>query len=187
MRKRGEWWICFFVFFCIIGAMQIDTSCLPAYKRDTEFIKERIYGAITLLAVNIGLFTHRDELSSSEMFTVILTTSLGLWLAGVFAGVLSSELTKENLSSTEKRHRFRASLGILDSAKASLILGTLAIFGIISVQAAVVSAVMLSSIEIIGVIVMITLRKEKNFLANSMLFVSQIAVFSSILFLKIGH
>ena len=55
----------------------------PAMTR--EYLKERIYWSITLLAVDLGIYAQIYKTTVGQAFWIIITTVLWLWLASLFA------------------------------------------------------------------------------------------------------
>lgn len=66
---------------------------LPSLKQySPTYLKERIYGSITILALNINFYIHIDHSTSTDMLVTILTTIIGLWLASLVSDILAEKL-----------------------------------------------------------------------------------------------
>ena len=110
-----------------------------------EFLSERIYGAITLLAVNISLLVNISTVTIGHAYAMVIFTTLGLWAASLFAFFMSYKIVHGQLIPRAKLARsVIAHRGILDSALPSIILLTVAAFGIISIETALITDVVLA-------------------------------------------
>ena len=90
----------------------------PAMTR--EYLKERIYWSITLLAVDLGIYAHIDNTTVGQAFWIIITTVLWLWLASLFAELLSYKVFNESLCEGKRKEEFHNSLWVLSSSAMSL-------------------------------------------------------------------
>lgn len=151
-----------------------------------HYLKERIYGSITLLATNIAILLHIYDFTIHSALSTIITTILGLWLAGIFAEILAEKVIW-NPSHHEKKKIFQNSLGILESAKFSIFAIFLAFFEIISLKWAIFSSIILAVLQIIAIIFFVSMKKVNNLWWNFSLIFVQILVFILIISLKIGH
>lgn len=159
-----------------------------------EYTKERIYGAITILATNIGIFTHLNEHSTVKwVFTTIATTALGLWLASIFSEIIAEKIAekytnwKNPFTHQDKKELFKNSLGILHSAGFPTFMLSLAYFNIINLKAAVFSSIISAVISIVFFIFLAYFRRENNILFSLIILAIQFAVFFLIISLKLAH
>jgi hypothetical protein len=108
--------------------------------------RERIYGSITVLAVNIGLLLKVDDgLTVRHAFITIISTIVGLWLAGIFSAVLSYRIVHEkNMSRIELAHEFTIHRGLLLAGWSTIIMLTLAALSIISLHTAILTDIILT-------------------------------------------
>lgn len=92
----------------------VDPAVLSAVATS---LRERLYGAITLLAVVQGLLHlgSEDHPVAVAVATVLVTT-VGLWGASLTAGFLAHTAVHGPPSATEVRHELRASGQIIESA-----------------------------------------------------------------------
>ncbi len=111
-----------------------------------EFLSERIYGAITLMAVNISLLVNITTVTIGHAYAVIIFTTLGLWAASLFAFFMSYKIVHGQLIPRAKLARsVVAHRGILDSALPSIILLAVAAMGIISIETALIVDIALAA------------------------------------------
>ena len=110
-----------------------------------EFLRERVYGSITLMAINIGLLLDVERLTVQHAYVVIITTAIGLWAAGLYAEFVAYRVMNDKnmprslLVRTIVSHR-----GILVSAVPSLIILSLAAFGVIELRTALITDILLA-------------------------------------------
>lgn len=135
-------------------------------KHNSRYIQERIYGTITLLATNLGLLSQIEHLNAKQVAMTIFTTAIGLWLASVFAEILAHKITQKHQKNFSEKISLKNSLGILQSAGFSFIMSFLAIFQIIPLRSALLSAIILAFLQIFAIIIFISYQKETNFWWN---------------------
>lgn len=103
-----------------------------------RFLSERLYGSVTILAINIGLLLNIDGITVRQVFTTIFTTALGLWLASLFAEEVSHKVVH---GKTMDAHEFRvmmvSHLGIILAALPSLFVVGLIFFKVIVLRTAI--------------------------------------------------
>lgn len=158
-------------------------------SKNPSYLKERIYGILTLLAVNIWIFIHIDTVSSQQNFATIITAILWLWLAGLFSEIIAHKFTKHIHNKEElfifMQHAFKNSLGILHSAYVSIFLNILAFFEIISLNIAVFSSIILLTWEFLMIVFFS--QKNNSFLEKTVITIIQLAIFAIIILLKTSH
>jgi len=111
-----------------------------------EIFRERIYGSITVLAVNIGLVLKiNDGLTVRHAFITIIATIVGLWLAGIFSSVLSYRIVhQKNMPRKQFAHELTVHRGLLMAGWSTLIMLTLAAFGAVSLHTAILTDIILT-------------------------------------------
>lgn len=57
----------------------------PLHERYASYLKERVYGSVTIMAVNFGLLLTVKEITVGHATLVIASTTVGLWIASLFA------------------------------------------------------------------------------------------------------
>ena len=147
----------------------------PAMTR--EYLKERIYWSITLLAVDLGIYAHIDNTTVGQAFWIIITTVLWLWLASLFAELLSYKVFNESLCEGKRKEEFHNSLWVLLSSAMSLFMLWLAFFSIITLKSAVLWAIIANVIQLVWIILFWNKWKSTN------IFVNVIIIFIQLLFL----
>lgn len=109
-----------------------------------EFLRERIYGTITLLAVTIGILLDVPHYSIQHAFIVILTTALGLWAASIFAEYISYRVVHDHyMPASEVRRIVIVHRGILVAAIPTLFMIALATLETLSLATALRTAIVL--------------------------------------------
>ena len=107
-------------------------------------MKERIYGAVTLMAVNAG-FLLQPNLTVNHAFVIIVSTTLGLWLASMFAAVMAFRLVHDrNMPRDEYVHELTIHRGLLFAAVPSVIMLSLAAFELIELRTAIIADISLA-------------------------------------------
>lgn len=136
----------------------------PAMTR--EYLKERIYWSITLLAVDLGIYAHIDNTTVGQAFWIIITTVLWLWLASLFAELLSYKVFNESLCEGKRKEEFHNSLWVLSSSAMSLFMLWLALFSIITLKSAVLWAIIANVIQLVWIILFWNKWKSTNIFVN---------------------
>jgi len=140
----------------------------PAMTR--EYLKERIYWSITLLAVDLGIYAHIDNTTVGQAFWIIITTVLWLWLASLFAELLSYKVFNESLCEGKRKEEFHNSLWVLSSSTMSLFMLWLAFFSIITLKSAILWAIIANVMVLTFIyswndylIPLLVMRNEQNY------------------------
>lgn len=149
-------------------------------------IKERIYGSVTVLAVNIGLFL-KDDITVKHAFIAIISTVVGLWLAGLFASVLAYRVVHDtNMPRKQFVKELIIHRGLLLAGVSSIIMFTLAAVGLISIQTAIITDIILAIIAI-TVTIMRSAKTSSNTFVTALISIAvQAAMAGAIILLKLG-
>lgn len=124
--------------------IRVNTTSSVPRELHAEFIRERIYGAVTLMAVSAGLLFVYDDITVGHAFSVITSTALGLWAASLFAFFMSHRLVHDTPMNRKEAWRgIIAHRGILVSATAPILLLLVAATGLIEVQTALTAQIVL--------------------------------------------
>lgn len=130
-------------------------------EKHAAYIKERIYGSVTVLAVNVGLLLHDDTTVQSAYITVASTIG-GLWLASMFASVLSYRIIHDNaMKRREFIHELAVHRGLLFAAVPSMLMFSLAAFDVTSIKTAIIADIVLALIAL-TVTMIIAGKTERN-------------------------
>jgi FtsH-binding integral membrane protein len=119
-------------------------------KKYIEFLRLRIYGTITLMAANAGLLLQGDA-RLRQSFIVILTTTFGLWLAGLVSVFIAHRIVHEKpASKTTVLHELNVHRGVLLAGLPSVIMLLLALMNVVELQTALITniAVAVTSLTI---------------------------------------
>ena len=159
-----------------------------AEKRELsiEFLEERIYGSITLLVVNIGLIINSEDLSTSHVFGVIITTSIGLWAASLFASILAFRTIHDHAMPRSKIVKnVIAHRGIIVAAIPSLFVICLAALNILEIQTAVIVNIVLT-VTAMTLIIMRSAKTSDGKLHETLVsFGLQAAVIAAVVLVKL--
>lgn len=167
------WCFCYHIF---MKEKNITEQQLEEIEIKREVLSERIYGAITLLAVNLGLLLNPKYLTLSHAFSVIITTTLGLWAASLFASFMSYRIVHDNfMPKKEFIHSIIIHRGILLSALPSIIFLAFAATGLIKVQTALTVDIALA-FTAMTVMILQSAKTHSNSLKNAFLSISIQAV-----------
>lgn len=149
-------------------------------------LKERIYGSVTILAVNVGLLLKAD-LTLQHAYIAIISTVIGLWLAGLFAVVLAYRVVHDkNMPRREFAHEIAVHRGLLLAGVSSLIMLTLASAHVISLHAAIIADIGLT-ITAITVTILRAAKTSSNSVITAVISIGvQIIIAGLIILLKIG-
>lgn len=113
-----------------------------------EFLRERIYGTITLLALVIGLLVEAQHISIRFAFVSIATTALGLWSASMFAEYISYRVVHDRYPPLQLLKRMIiVHRGILIAAIPDLIMIGVAALGVISLTTALRTSIVLAIVS----------------------------------------
>lgn len=151
-----------------------------------EFFKEKIYASITLLAINLWIYSHIDETTKTQAFSTIITTILWLWFAIVFAEILSHKIYKEEYS-TKLKEELKNTLWIISAVWLSIFMIILSYLNIVTLKTAILWAIIASLVQIFAIIIFANYKKTKSIYVNIFCILAQLSVFWVIILLKIWH
>lgn len=156
-------------------------------KINREYLKERIYGSITILALNLSIYANIEKTNLANAFFAIITTSIWLWLASIFSESISGKVLDENKSKKERKENLINSLWILASTKMSIVMIIIAFLWFINLKTAILTSIITTIVYFIFLLYFASIKKQRNILFWLFVFLIQILVFIVILNLKIGH
>lgn len=61
-----------------------------------DYLKERIYGVLTLMAVNVGLLMSAEKLTIAYASITIVFTTFGLWSASMLASYTAHRVAHDS-------------------------------------------------------------------------------------------
>ena len=115
---------------------------LRSREDHVRFLSERIYGTLTILAVNVAQFIELHHTTPQHVMTVVLSTGWGLWLASVIAEMLSYRIVHDKaMPWREARQNLVYHYGILLAMVPSVLLICLAIIEVIELDTALIAAI----------------------------------------------
>lgn len=90
---------------------------------ELQYLRERIYGSLTLMAVNLGLLLSVERITPTHALGVVLSTAFGLWGASLLAEYISYRVTHDaSMPLSALRHEFIVHRALLLSALPSVII-----------------------------------------------------------------
>ncbi len=151
-----------------------------------SLLKERIYGSVTVLAVNVGLLL-KTGLTVEHAFITIIATVIGLWLAGLFAVVLSYRIVHDtNMPRSEFFHEIAVHRGLLLAGVSSVIMLGLASVDLISIRTAIIADISLTVVAMTIAILRSAKTKSNTFITAIISIAAQAAIAAVIILLKLG-
>lgn len=155
-------------------------------RKRAEFVKERIYGGVTILALNAGMLA-KGGFTAEQAFITIASTIVGLWLASLFASVLSYRIVHDkNMPREEFIHELTIHRGLLFAAVPSLIMFSLAIVGLIAIRTAIIADICLAVIAMTITIFRSGKTRSNSFATAAVSVAVQSAVAGLIIVIKLG-
>lgn len=150
------------------------------------FVKERIYGTVTLLAINTSLLIH-EGLTVKYAFSAILATAFGLWMASIFAAVTSYRIVHDRVMPRDHVvHEFTIHRGLLLAAVPSVIMLSLAAFELVALRTAIITDICLAVVAL-TVTILRSAKTSSNSLTTALISVAiQAAVAVLIVLIKLG-
>jgi hypothetical protein len=150
------------------------------------FAKERIYGSVTILAVNFSML-FKPGLTVGEAYITVIATITGLWLASQFASVLGYRIVHDkNMPRDEFIQEIAIHRGMLFAAVPSLIMFSLAAFDLIAIRTALIADIALAMVAL-AVTIFRSGKTRTNSLKMAVISVAiQVAVASVIVLVKLG-
>ena len=152
-----------------------------------EYYKERFYGAITVMALNITLLFSQESITSETAFFLVLSTVLGLWTAGVFASIVSARVVHktERMQSKRVTATFLTHRGILQSGFVTLLIVGLSIFfEFLDLETALQLSLILSLLRISVTVIDALAKNDRHFFYNALSVFLQILAVCVVIFLK---
>ena len=162
----------------------------PAKSRIYEhiaYLRERIYGVITLLGISIGLLINSSNVTAPYALAAITTAALSLWVAGVFSELVAyrvvhdAPLPKRELMRHVVKHN-----GILVAAVPSLIFLTASILQIVSLRTALIVDIVLSIFSLSVIMVRAAVTPKNSVTSILMSLAAQALIALLIIALKVA-
>lgn len=155
-------------------------------KKRAEFIKYRIYGGVTILAVNVGLLV-KSGVTVNYAYISIITTIIGLWLASIFAEVLSYRIVNDkNMPKADFVHEVTVHRGLLLAAVPSMLMFSLAAFELIAIRTAIIADICLVIIAMTLTILQSSKTKSNSLKTALVSVILQSAAAALIVLVKLG-
>lgn len=152
-------------------------------EKYVEFVEERIYGSVTLLAVNVGLL-FSGKLSVGLAFGTIVATTLGIWLASIFAAITAYRIGHDTtMPIPEVVHQLTVHRGLLLAAVPSLGMILLAYASVIDIKTAIVIDIALGLFTMVTTLSRSAKTPKNSYSRASLLIAIQIIVAITIILL----
>ncbi len=165
-----------------LSSLEIDNET----KRQVfwEYIKERLYGSITLLSVEITLLIHVHNMNTGHALFVVLSTIVGLWLASIFSSILASKMIHRENAHGEIIKSIVSHRWLLVSVIPSACLIALSYIPFISLEAALLSSIGFSIVGFMASIASVFIDEKRSFIANFIVISIQAIVVAGIIGIK---
>lgn len=157
-------------------------------EKQAAFMKERLYGAVTLLAVNFGLLAQTGGgLTIKQAFITILTTTFGLWAASLLASVLAYRVVHDkNMPRKDFVYEVTVHRGLLLAAVPSVLMLSLAGLDVIELRTAIIADITLA-LTAMGVTILRSAKTESNsFVTAAISIALQTGFAVAVIVLKLG-
>lgn len=150
------------------------------------FAKERIYGSVTILAINASML-FKSGLTAGDAIITVGSTIIGLWLASMFAEVLSYRIIHDkNMPRDNFIHELAVHRGLLLAAIPSIIMFSLAAFDLVAIKTALIADIILAVIAMTITIFRSGKTRSNSYITALISVAIQAAVAAAIIFVKIG-
>lgn len=151
-----------------------------------EFAKERIYGSVTILALNFSML-FKSSVTVADAYITVIATITGLWLASMFASVLSYRIIHDkNMPQSDFIHELAVHRGMLLAAVPSLIMFSLAALEIIAIRTALIADIALALIALTVTIARSGKTRSNSFKTAIISISIQAVVAGLIILVKLG-
>lgn len=150
------------------------------------FAKERIYGSVTILAVNFSML-FKPGLTVTEAYITVIFTITGLWLASQFASVLGYRIVHDkNMPRHEFIQEIAVHRGMLLAAVPSLVLFSFAAFDWIAIRTALIADIALALVALAVTIFRSGKTRTNSYKLAAISIAIQVAVAGIIVLVKLG-
>lgn len=150
------------------------------------FAKERIYGSVTILALNFSML-FKPSLTVAEAYITIISTIVGLWLASQFASVLGYRIVHDkNMPRHEFIQEIAVHRGMLLAAVPSLIMFSFAALGWIAIKTALIADIALALVALAITIFRSGKTRTNSFKMAIISIAIQVVVAGIIVLVKLG-
>lgn len=150
-----------------------------------EYLKERIYGMLTLMAVSAGLLVAAQYLSIAQAAITIAATASGLWIASLLASYAAWQFAHdEKIPRYRLVHEIAVHRGLLLAALPALGLLGVAATGAIDLQTALIADIVLSAFSLATTFARAAKTKHNSLLMASVLTAIQVLIVLGIVWLK---
>lgn len=155
-------------------------------QKQADFLRERLYGSITLVAVYFGLLAQMG-LRISQAFTVLLTTAFGLWLAGMVATLLAYRITHDKpMPRREFIYELTVHRGLLVAAVPAFLMLCFAGLDLIALRTAIIASLVLGLTSVMVAIIRSAKTSSNSLVTAAISVAIQAALAILIIALKLG-
>jgi hypothetical protein len=150
-----------------------------------EYLRERIYGLLTLMAVNTSMLMSEKAVTVRyAMLTIIITTS-GLWAASMIAAYVSFRIAHDiHMPNYHLTHELSVHRGLLWAGVPSIVMLCMAAFGWIEVSTALLCDVALAGSGLLVSVWRSAKTQHNSYRDAVILSVIQLAVVAAIVAVK---
>jgi hypothetical protein len=150
------------------------------------FAKERIYGSVTILAVNFSML-FKSGVTVADAYITVIATIGGLWMASLFASVLGYRIVHDkNMPRDEFIHELAVHRGMLLAAVPSMIMFSLAAFDLVSIRTALIVDIALAMVALSVTIFRSGKTRSNSYITAFVSVAIQVVIAGLIILLKLG-
>ncbi len=156
----------------------------------TEFLKERIYATITLIALLVTLWHGADHFTAKDAIFSIIGTVVALWLAIGIASRMSYQVAHSKRMSTREYFTIlRSHSALLAPAFPVIILILISMTGLFSLETALLTSVVVLLLSFVGFSLLAGRRMQSSWTEIAITSGFEIALGLGVIALKIfaGH
>ncbi len=160
-------------------------EALKSQQVYVDYLKERIYGVLTVMAVNVGLLMSAEKLTIAYASITISLTTFGLWGASMLASYTAHRVAHDSaLSDYRWGHELVVHRGLVLAGVPSLLMLMLAGLGFIDLSTALLADIALSVVSLLVTLAKSAKTKENSLGTAVVVGVAHCIVVSVIILLK---
>lgn len=150
-----------------------------------EYLKERMYGLLTLMAVNVGLLVSAHKITVGYAAVTIAITAFGLWSASLLASYLAYRVAHDAAMPRYRAgHEMMIHRGLLLAALPSLTMLTFVAADWIALATALLIDIVLAGFTLTLTVFRSAKTAHNSWLSATIIALVQLAIILSIVFIK---
>lgn len=150
-----------------------------------EYLKERMYGLLTLMAVNVGLLVSASKISVGYAAITISVTAFGLWSASMLASYLAYRVAHDAAMPRYRLgHEMMVHRGLLFAALPSLVMLVFAAVDWITLATALLIDIVLAGFTLTLTVFRSAKTAHNSWRSASVIALVQLSIILMIVFIK---